>query len=206
MLSDTTESNPVSFFYVHDQGSPVKNYIQGVQACQDFGKLATLSSNKTIEKALKLISNTKNVTTKGFWINSDTRLHFEELKIAGLTGNLQDNCMVITENPEEPSHLQIKWESCFDTQEIYGVLCEAHFGGHYKKVDSSCLQTLQTPLLEYRVHLGPELNGRDVSCTMKVDYRKGHTCYKKTDELLGINIKEQICTLTVFSLCVLRAL
>ena len=46
-------------------------------------------------------------------------------------------------------------EACYG-QGNYGALCEAHFGqpNHRGIEDNTCFKDLETPILEYRLHLG----------------------------------------------------
>ena len=53
-----------------------------------------------------------------------------------------------------------------------------------EKFDSSCLENIENePIIEYRIHLGADLNSRDVNCPMEVDSRYGNTCYKMTKKV-----------------------
>ena len=106
-----------------------------------------------------------------FVIQRPTLLHIVPffLKVFGVSGHMQDSCMVLIKNEEEPMNLQLKWESCFENQGPYGVLCEAQFGHHSEDVDSTCLQTLEKPLLEYRLHLGiyPDIRAQECKFSPK---------------------------------------
>ena len=50
-----------SLFYVHNQGSPVKDFSVAVQSCGKFGAtLAKLKSEKSASTALKIIAAASN--------------------------------------------------------------------------------------------------------------------------------------------------
>ena len=64
-----------SLFYVHNQGSPVKDFSAAVQSCGKFGAtLAKLKSEKSASTALKIIAAASNSSSqsdiKGFWIDA----------------------------------------------------------------------------------------------------------------------------------------
>ena len=165
-------------FYLQEDGV-INNYLDAAQACAKFGSLANLESEKNAHKALLMISKLNASTNyDGLWIDAFTKKNFESLKIAGASGHMQDSCLVLIPNADKPLDLQLKWESCFDSQGKYGALCQAEVGpklNHERIVDDSCLSNVETPLLEYRFHNGVKLNMRDVNCPMKVDYRRGTT-------------------------------
>ena len=176
-----------NLFYLHDQGYPVNGYLEALQSCQKFGYLATLSTPESLRKAMKIISKSNN--TQGFWVHSDTTHFIQELNIE-ITGQDSKGCLIIAKDSKdgkdakdvsEKVHLQ--WESCYEVRRnSFGALCEAHFGQHYK-YNHACFKDVSNPVLEYRYHLGPELNRKDVNCPMDVYLRRGDTCYKKTEPM-----------------------
>ena len=125
----------------------------------------------------------------GLWINSGTRHHLDDNfkqvfpSSSSDQNENRDECMVLVKNSKN-NVLQLKGESCFDSQQSYGALCETYFGRHEKDIDYSCFKNIQTRVLEYRIHLGEKLDSKHVSCPMHVDKRLGNTCYKKTEEML----------------------
>ncbi len=92
---------------------------------------------------------------------------------------------------QHSKRLQLKWESCYEKSEnndTYGVICQLpesqeKFLGNSLHEDPGnlvfpenmdCFQGLLVdPIIEYRYHLGENLNRKDVSCPMHVDYRRG---------------------------------
>ena len=177
-----------NLFYLHDQGYPVKGYLEALQSCQKYGYLATLSSPESLTKAMKIIS--KSNKSQGFWVHSDTTHYFQELNIQ-VTGQDSKGCLVVIKDPSKANEIHLQWESCYDVhQESYGALCEAHFGQHYK-YNHTCFKDVSTPVLEYRFHLGPKLNRKDVNCPMDVYLRRGDTCYKKTEPMSWIEARAQ---------------
>ena len=168
-------------FYLQNQGKPVKNYLEAVESCQELGSLAKLENLEKAQKALKLISRTNSTKVEGYWIDAYTKEHFKDLKISGASGHMQDSCLVLISDLQHPQVLNIQWESCYESKKKYGALCEAHL---HSKIfgDNSCFEDLEDQVLEYRIHFGKNLNGRDVSCPMDgILMRRGNTCYKTTD-------------------------
>ena len=180
LISSTTQQQP-SLFYLQNQGKLVKNYLQAVELCQEFGTLAKFEHLEDAKKALKLISKT-NKTQNGFWIDAYTKDHFSDLGIYGVTGHMQDSCLVLIPDSKNPESLNIKWESCYDSKTKYGALCQAKLENSKIFGDNSCFEEINGPVLEYRLHFGKNLNHRDVNCPMNgILMRRGNTCYKTTD-------------------------
>ena len=59
--------------------------------------------------------------------------------------------------------------------------------------DNSCFDTLLDPIFEYRFHLEPQLNGRDINCPMPVNFRLGNTCYKFTENFSNWKMARAEC-------------
>ena len=139
-----------SLLYIQNQGlTPVKNYLEAAQSCQESGLLAKLDTKETGIEALELLSRL-NSTLKGFWIDAYTKDHFEDLDTHA-SGHMQDSCLVLLNDLEV---LKLQWESCYNAKTKYGALCQAerNFG------DNSCFEDVDEPVLEYRYHLGKTLN------------------------------------------------
>lgn len=178
-----------SIFYLFNQGSKVRGFLHGTQVCGEFGgHLARLDSLADTEKVLDLFSAFNSSSLDGFWIEPSTKDHFKDLQIGIADGNQEDTCLVLIPD----SVLRLKWESCYQFGANYGALCEVQFGGGHK-LDNSCFNQLQEPILEYRIHLSADLNRRDVNCPMKVDSRRGNTCYKLTSQPSDWNTARAEC-------------
>ena len=99
----------------------------------------------------------------------------------------------------------LNWVSCDQglAEEDVGALCEAGFGltdegalnyEYDHPFDASCLDDISflNTVIEYRYHFEPGLTSREISCgSMHVDYRRGNTCYKKTDPMDWIEARRQ---------------
>ena len=161
-----------------------------------YGSLATLKSHKAVAKSLKFLS--KLNTSKGLWVNSGNKQVFPDGSSSSSNSEdqNQNNCMVLVKNSK--NNLQLKGESCFENQQSYGALCEAYFG-HHEKIDYSCFKSIETKVMEFRIHLGPKLDTKHLSCPMHVDKRLGNTCYKKTEEYLTWNEARGLFTIFLIS-------
>lgn len=177
--SSENGKNEDTILYLYNQGVKVKNFLHASQACGEFGgHLARLDSATDSQKVLDLLSAFNSSRLDGFWIDASTKDHFKDLQIGIADGQDQDTCLILVPDSEQ---LRLKWESCYKVGTNYGALCQVRFGGN-AKLDNSCFNELQEPLLEYRLHLSADLNRRDVNCPMKVDSRRGNTCYKYTSQ------------------------
>ena len=159
-----------------------------------YGSLATLKSHKAVAKSLKFLS--KLNTSKGLWVNSGNKQVIPDGSSSSSNSEDQNNCMVLVKNSK--NNLQLKGESCFENQQSYGALCEAYFG-HHEKIDYSCFKSIETKVMEFRIHLGPKLDTKHLSCPMHVDKRLGNTCYKKTEEYLTWNEARGLFTIFLIS-------
>ena len=168
-----------ALLYIHNQGlTSVQNYLDAVQSCQDsHNLLAKLDSKEAINQALELMSRI-NSSLKGFWIDAYTKEHFQDLDIHA-SGHMQDSCLVLLNDVHNV--LKLQWESCYDAETQYGALCQVKKTQDFG--DNSCFEELTNPVLEFRYHVGKNLNTHDVNCPMEeMLMRRGNTCYKTTDE------------------------
>ena len=88
-----------SLFYVHNQGSPVKDFSAAVQSCGKFGAtLAKLKSEKSASTALKIIAAASNSSSqsdiKGFWIDARSLNFFKNLTVDGAITH-DKSCIVL---------------------------------------------------------------------------------------------------------------
>ncbi|CAB4059312.1 unnamed protein product [Lepeophtheirus salmonis] len=71
-----------------------------------------------------------------------------------------------------------------NTQVDIVPVCERMFYPLNANVDRNCWNSITgNKVVEFRYHMEPDLNNKDISCPPDTSYRRGNTCYKKTDKL-----------------------
>ena len=89
--------------------------------------------------------------------------------------------------------LAFKRVSCFvhpKDEHRYREICEHRaiatsrsLGVNPNANDPTCMKDVALKLFEHRYHEVEPLDNQQVNCGVPVDYRKGNTCYKKTEPM-----------------------